>query len=95
MMRRVRYSNPTPEDGAAGGNEDNLDMFNLAKYHYHGHIDLTKTEKELDFFPPGILHLYDEATQYYMCGPPGFMAFQREGLKSLGVDESRIHWEGF
>jgi nitric oxide dioxygenase len=95
LKRRVWYSKATPEDGVAGGNEDNLDMFNLAKFHYHGRIDLTKAEKELDFFPPGILHLNNEAAQYYMCGPPGFMDAQREALKSLGVDESRIHWEGF
>jgi nitric oxide dioxygenase len=95
LMRRVWYSSPTPEDGAAGGNEDSLDKFNLAKYHYHGRIDLTKAEKELDFFPPGILHLKDETTQYYMCGPPVFMESQRKALQSLGVDDSRIHWEGF
>ena len=95
LMSRVWYRSPIAEDRAAGGNEDSLDKFNLAKYHYHGRIDLTKAEKELDFFPPGILHLNNEAAKYYMCGPPGFMDAQREALKSLGVDDSRIHWEGF
>ena len=30
-----------------------------------------------------------------MCGPPGFMDAERDALIDFGVDEKRIHWEGF
>jgi len=82
----VWYSDPVEEDGAPGGND------NLAKYHYKGLMDLARDAGEL---PPDILNLDKDTTQYYMCGPKEFMKVQRKGLVSLGVDESRIHWESF
>jgi nitric oxide dioxygenase len=90
LQRRVWYTNPLPTDGPPGGNEDNWEMYNLAKYHYHERMDLPKAEKE---FP--ILHLNNQDAQYFMCGPPGWMDSQKTGLMSLGVDENRIHSEGF
>ena len=33
--------------------------------------------------------------QAYFVGPPGFMAAIRKGLRALGVDEARMHWEFF
>ena len=93
LIRRVWYSDPDIEvDGPPGGSETSDSLFNLAKFHYQGIMDLPKYAKE---FPPDLLHLDNEHTQYYMCGPPGFMEAQKQGLNSLGVDESRIHWEGF
>ena len=92
LQRRVWYNNPTEEDGAPGGNETNPLMFNLAKYHYSGFMDLPKQASDMS---PEILRLDNENTQYFMCGPPGFMDAQRKGLTTLGVDEKRIHWEGF
>ena len=53
-------------------------------------MDLAK-----DDFPPELLHLNDPDTHYYMCGPAGFMNAQKESLMTLGVDEGRIHYEGF
>lgn len=32
---------------------------------------------------------------FYLCGPVGFMKFAKESLLTLGVDESRIHYEVF
>lgn len=92
LKRRVWYSRPTPEDGPAGGDEEDPIKYNLAKYHYRGRMDLLSVEKEL---PSEMLQLDKEKAQYYMCGPPGFMAGQKKALMSLGVDESRIHSEGF
>lgn len=82
------YSDPVPEDGPPGGNEKTPALLNLAKYHYKGRMELPQVENE-------ILNVGNSATQYYMCGPPGFMETQKESLVSLGVDESRIHSEGF
>jgi ferredoxin-NADP reductase len=42
-----------------------------------------------------VLHLDDTNTQYYMCGPKGFMDEQKTKLVELGVSEDNIHWEGF
>jgi len=96
LQRRVWYENPASSDGEAGGNEDDAMMFNLAKYHYKGRMDLTKVKTgEEKFLTPELLHLENQNTNYYMCGPPGFMDGQMEALKHLGVDEDRIHYEGF
>jgi ferredoxin-NADP reductase/MOSC domain-containing protein YiiM len=35
------------------------------------------------------------AADFYLCGPPGFLANLREGLKAWQVDPSRIHTEVF
>ncbi|CAB9509098.1 Is involved in NO detoxification in an aerobic process [Seminavis robusta] len=89
LQRRVWYSNPLPEDGHPGGNETSPHMFNVAKYHYEGRMDLAMSELE------EITHLGNEEAHYYMCGPEGFMDAQRDTLVKLGVAEDRIHWEGF
>merc|ERR1711862_204883 len=65
-----------------------------ANYHYGGRMDLKKAGADL--LP--LLHLENTEAQYYMCGPAGFMAKQREDLVALGVttagsttsDSSRI-----
>jgi nitric oxide dioxygenase len=94
FQRRVWYSDPSSEDGPPGGNEAKTSsMYNLAKYHYAGLMDLPSAEKA--DFDPEILHLNNPATQYFLCGPPAFMTAQIEGLASMGVDESNIHHEGF
>ena len=94
LQRRVWYSDPSEEDGAPGGNEaKNSSKYNLAKYHFAGRMDLPSSEKA--DFDPAILHVNNPTTQYYVCGPAGFMKAQMEGLESLGVDKSRIHSEGF
>jgi ferredoxin-NADP reductase len=94
LQARVWYSDPSVEDGVPGSNEaKNLTMYNLAEYHFAGRMDLPSAEKtDLD---PDVLHLNEPTTQYCVCGPPGFMKAQMEGLASLGVDKSRINYEGF
>lgn len=89
LQRRVWYP--------PGGDEAvNSVLYNVAKYHYHGLMDLSDaSQQQRDDFPPEVLHLNNPHTQYYMCGPPSFMDTQKENLLSLGVDGSRIHWEGF
>lgn len=57
-----------------------------SQYHYMGKMDLTSPN-----FDKACLHLNNEMTQYFMCGPEGFMDAERQGLINLGVDESRIH----
>ncbi len=39
--------------------------------------------------------LPDLAADFYLCGPPGFMAEIQEGLERRGVAEKRIHTESF
>jgi len=90
LQRRVWYKNPLPEDGVPGGGETSHLLWNLARYHYKGLMDLKHPD-----FEDSCLHLGNDLTQYYMCGPPGFMDAEKEALIDLGVDESRIHWEGF
>ena len=89
LQRRVWYSAPLKEDGEPGGGETSPNMFNLAKYHYEGHMDLKREDLK------DILHLGNHLTHYYMCGPAGFMDNQRASLMELGVAEDHIHWEGF
>ena len=91
LRRRVWYSDPLPADGPPGGNETSPHLFNLAKYHYKGRMDLASKELQAD----DILHVDNPNAQYYMCGPPGFMDAQKETLMKLGVAEDHIHWEGF
>lgn len=40
-------------------------------------------------------HFSNPATQFYLCGPVGFMKFAAEQLVDLGVDKSHIHYECF
>lgn len=91
LQRRVWYSNPLPEDRPPNITEaDDPIKFNLAPYHYHGRMDLLHAN-----FNKEILHLDNPHTHYYMCGPEGFMEDQKDALVKLGVDEKRIHSEGF
>ncbi|KAK3388685.1 globin-like protein [Sordaria brevicollis] len=52
-------------------------------------MDLAKLDGERD------LHLKDERTEYYICGPERFMVEIRKVLVGLGVDRSRVHLELF
>ena len=91
LQRRVWYSNPTDEDGPPGiETETDPVKFNMAPYHYRGRMDLLQ-----DNFNKDILHLDKKDTNYFMCGPEKFMDNMKEALVKLGVDEGRIHWEGF
>lgn len=92
LQRRVWYTNPTIDDGPPGGDENKPALWNLAKYHYHGMMDLKTPEITKD---PVLLHLDNPNAHYFMCGPSGFMDVQRQSLLDLGVSESNIHWEGF
>ncbi|MCZ4060450.1 NO-inducible flavohemoprotein [Pantoea sp. LMR881] len=40
-------------------------------------------------------HLEDTNTQFYLCGPLGFMQFAAAQLRDAGVDVGRIHYEVF
>lgn len=93
LQRRVWYSDPLPEDGAPGGDEKVPALFNIAKYHYKGMMDLPKMAT--DDVDPDLLHVNNEDAQYFMCGPEGFMVAQKDALMALGVSENRIHSEGF
>jgi hypothetical protein len=45
LEKRVRYSDPSVEDGVPGGNEaKNSCMYNLAKYHFAARMDLSSAE---------------------------------------------------
>jgi nitric oxide dioxygenase len=52
---------------------------------HHGFMDLTQLKEALP------LHNGD----FYVCGPVGFMQFAKQQLVTLGVDDSRIHYEVF
>lgn len=92
LTRRVWYESPTETDGPAGGCETSPHMYNLAKYHYKGWMNLEDpTLVECGH----VLHLDNSNTSYFMCGPKGFIDNQKESLMKLGVSEDRIHWEGF
>jgi nitric oxide dioxygenase len=53
-----------------------------------GRLDLAKLDVSL-------LHLDDEATEYYVCGPEKFMLDMARQLRERGVSASRIHAEIF
>lgn len=36
-----------------------------------------------------------ELSDFYMCGPDGWMQSLREGLVETGIDAERLHWESF
>lgn len=65
--------------------------------------DLRKQLGDKELFPGRLnskehkdkLFLEDKKTQYYMCGPKGFMTAVETQLKDLHVDEQRIHSEAF
>ncbi len=54
-------------------------------YHSHGHIDIALLKQLLPF----------DDYEFYLCGPPPFMKSLYCGLLSLGLAESRIHYEFF
>ncbi|WVQ62918.1 uncharacterized protein L199_001067 [Kwoniella botswanensis] len=56
-------------------------------YDVRGRMDLGQIKDDL--------HLDDKTAEYYLCGPENFMVGKFEELKSLGVDEKRIHVELF
>ena len=54
-------------------------------YDSRGHIDIDLLKQLLPF----------DDYEFYLCGPPPFMKSLYCGLLSLGVAESRIHYEFF
>lgn len=91
LQRRVWYSNPRDEDGPPGiETETDPAKFNMARYHYRGRMNILDAP-----FDQEILHLANEVTQYFMCGPVGFMDAMSDALIKLGVDKKRIHSEVF
>lgn len=58
-------------------------------YDFEGRMDLGKLDPEQD------LYLGDAETEYYVCGPEGFMLDMERWLRSKGVDEGRVHVELF
>jgi nitric oxide dioxygenase len=57
--------------------------------HVAGKCDLSKLDKEEDLF------LNQIKTEYYICGPTGFMIECERALVEYGVDPVRIHMEVF
>ena len=53
-----------------------------------GRIDLSKVDSNK-------LHTDNSLTQYYICGPNGFMNNVTDQLKCFGVNENNIHSESF
>lgn len=92
LVRRVWYEYPLENDGKPGGEETSPYLYNLAKYHYKGRMDLEEPSVSDD---ANILHLDNTNAQYFMCGPPGFMEEQQKTLNNFGVSDERIHSEGF
>jgi nitric oxide dioxygenase len=73
---------------------------------FHSHVWYSQPDADdraqQRFDSEGLMTLADEAdrfsdstTQFYLCGPVGFMQFAAEQLVKLGVDKSRIHYECF
>lgn len=54
-------------------------------YQYQGLMDLSKLQSQLT----------DPATEYYLCGPVGFMQFAAQQLLALSVPAEHIHYECF
>lgn len=54
-------------------------------YDWPGLVDVKRIEKEVLL----------EGADYYICGPIPFMRMQHDALLSLGIPESRIHYEVF
>ena len=57
-------------------------------YDFPGRMDLNKVDDTT-------LRLADSTTQYYVCGPEGFMQEIGKALKDRGVDVRRVHAEVF
>ncbi|KAA8650227.1 hypothetical protein EYZ11_004440 [Aspergillus tanneri] len=58
-------------------------------YDHEGRVDLGKMDGVKDLF------LDDAMTEYYICGPTGFMVSMKEGLLKRGVSGDRIKMELF
>jgi len=56
---------------------------------FEARMDLAKLDKEKD------LHLSDPRTEYFICGPEGFMVDIRRVLTGMGVAKERVHLELF
>jgi len=70
---------------AAPGNSD----VKGKDYDYAGRLNLSVLDKDEELF------LQNEKTEYYVCGPTGFMIDSERTLREYGVDTSRIHMELF
>lgn len=58
-------------------------------YDYAGKLDLSRLDKENELF------VWDPRTQYYICGPTGFMLDTEKSLVDLGIGKERIKMELF
>jgi len=58
-------------------------------YQYSGRMELDKLDRSEDLF------LDNKSTQYYVCGPEGFMAAMEQSLRGMGVDDESIKMEVF
>ncbi|PLB44856.1 flavohemo protein [Aspergillus steynii IBT 23096] len=58
-------------------------------FDHAGRVDLSKLDDEKDLF------LDDQSTEYYVCGPEGFMGAMKAGLVGKGVSGDRIKMELF
>jgi len=58
-------------------------------YQYSGRMELDKLNRSEDLF------LDNKSTQYYVCGPEGFMAAMEQSLRGMGVDDESIKMEVF
>ncbi|KIW02000.1 uncharacterized protein PV09_06508 [Verruconis gallopava] len=77
---RAVFFDATPRNGAMGEN--------LAA-RQEGKFDLSKVDKQEELF------LSQDKTEYYVCGPTGFMLEVERALVQYGVDPGRIHMELF
>ncbi|KZF21579.1 flavohemo protein [Xylona heveae TC161] len=75
----VTFFNKTPAAGDVKGKD----------YHHVGRIDLDKLDRDTE------LYLNDPKTEYYVCGPEGFMTETRKKLVQYGVDVDRVKLELF
>jgi nitric oxide dioxygenase len=58
-------------------------------YHHAGRVNLEKLDPDAD------LYLDNKYTEYYVCGPEGFMSATSEALKARSVTSDRIKLELF
>mmetsp|Transcript_2195 Transcript_2195/g.3743 ORF Transcript_2195/g.3743 Transcript_2195/m.3743 type:complete len:418 (+) Transcript_2195:73-1326(+) len=79
LDRRVWYSSPQASD--IPGSDNN------APFHFTGHMDLQAVKDLLPLDVPG--------SHYFFCGNTSFMQTIAKQLLSMGVTESRLHYENF
>jgi len=58
-------------------------------YHFEGRAHPKMLDQEKDLF------ISNRKTQYFVCGPEGFMTDMDKALQELGVEKERIHMELF